>query len=217
MRERRRDGRVRHRHLRPDRTPTRSSTRTRSRTTGSGRASTRCRRTSSPRPSGPSLPEPLLLHRGHARAGRSDNPENIPRSAWRTARASRAGAATRSATTSSSSSRDDDGNLTKHDTCFEFPTVGEQLTDAGVDWAFYSAVAGAAGLLLERLQRRSATCSTRISGTSTCGPSTRLLDDIDANALPAVTWVTPAVPALRPPSVLHAATRTTGSGDREQR
>ena len=30
--------------------------------------------------------------------------------------------------------KDDKGNLTKHDTCFNFRTVGEQLTEIGVDW-----------------------------------------------------------------------------------
>ena len=35
--------------------------------------------------------------------------------------------------------KDDAGNLTKHDTCFTFPTVPEQLESVGVPWAYYSA------------------------------------------------------------------------------
>ena len=41
--------------------------------------------------------------------------------------------------------KDDHGDVTKHDTCFTFPTVGEQLTDIGVDWAYYSAAPGQTG------------------------------------------------------------------------
>ena len=35
--------------------------------------------------------------------------------------------------------KDDQGNLTKHDSCFDFQTVPEQLEEAGVSWAYYSA------------------------------------------------------------------------------
>ncbi|MFI5054476.1 MAG: alkaline phosphatase family protein, partial [Acidimicrobiia bacterium] len=41
--------------------------------------------------------------------------------------------------------KDAQGNLTKHDSCFSFRTVGEQLTGKGVDWAFYSAPPGMEG------------------------------------------------------------------------
>ncbi|HEX6845247.1 MAG TPA: alkaline phosphatase family protein, partial [Actinomycetota bacterium] len=41
--------------------------------------------------------------------------------------------------------KDDRGNLGKVDTCFSFPTVGEQLSGIGVDWAYYSAVPGQTG------------------------------------------------------------------------
>ena len=67
---------------------------------------------------------------------------------------------------------DDAGNLTKHDTCFEFPTVGEQLTDAGVDWAYYSAVPGSPATS-GTPTTASRTCSTRTCGTSTSARSTR--------------------------------------------
>ena len=38
--------------------------------------------------------------------------------------------------------KDEHGNLAKHDTCFSYRTVGEQLSDTGIDWAYYSAVPG---------------------------------------------------------------------------
>jgi hypothetical protein len=41
--------------------------------------------------------------------------------------------------------KDAQGNMTKHDTCFEFKTVGQQLSEIDVDWAFYSAVPASHG------------------------------------------------------------------------
>ena len=41
--------------------------------------------------------------------------------------------------------KDEHGNLAKHDTCFTYPTVGEQLSTAGIDWAFYAADWGQPG------------------------------------------------------------------------
>ena len=86
--------------------------------------------------------------------------------------------------------KDADGNLTKHSTCFEFPTVGEQLTDAGVDWAFYSAVPGQPGYFWNAYNGICNVFHTDLWHQHV-RPVDRLLDDIDANALPAVTWVTP--------------------------
>ena len=143
LRERRRDGRLRHRDLRLDVRLLASSTRTRSRTTGTGRASTRSRRTSSRRRPGPAT-RTTSTSSPAPRAGSPTTPRTSG-PARRTARASRAGAATRYGDDVFVFVKDDAGNLTKHDTCFEFPTVGEQLTDAGVDWAYYSAVPGQPG------------------------------------------------------------------------
>ena len=63
--------------------------------------------------------------------------------------------------------KDDKGNLSKHDSCFNFKTVGQQLTEIGVDWRFYSAVPGQVGLLLERVQRDPRRLPRPICGTST--------------------------------------------------
>jgi phospholipase C len=86
--------------------------------------------------------------------------------------------------------KDAAGNLTKHSTCFEFPTVGEQLTDAGVDWAYYSAVPGQPGYFWSAYNGIGNVFHTDLWHEHV-RPVDRLLDDIDANALPAVTWVTP--------------------------
>ena len=85
---------------------------------------------------------------------------------------------------------DDAGNLTKHGTCFEFPTVGEQLTDIGVDWAYYSAVPGQPGYFWNAYNGVSNVFHTDLWHEHIRSVDT-LLDDIDANALPPVTWVTP--------------------------
>jgi phospholipase C len=82
------------------------------------------------------------------------------------------------------------GNLTKHGTCFEFPTVGEQLSDAGVDWAYYSAVPGQPGYFWNAYNGIANVFHTDLWHQH-MRPVDRLLDDIDAGALPAVTWVTP--------------------------
>ena len=58
------------------------------------------------------------------------------------------------------------GNVTKHGTCFEFPTMGEKLTEIDVDWAFYSAAPGQPGYFWSAYNG-SRTCSTPTSGTST--------------------------------------------------
>ena len=82
------------------------------------------------------------------------------------------------------------GNLTKHGTCFEFPTVGEQLSDADVDWAYYSAVPGQPGYFWNAYNGINNVFHTDLWHQH-MRPVDRLLDDIDANRLPAVTWVTP--------------------------
>ena len=85
---------------------------------------------------------------------------------------------------------DDAGNLTKHSTCFEFPTVGEQLTGAGVDWACYSAVPGQPGYFWNAYNGIGNVFHTDLWHQHVRSVD-GLLDDIKANALPAVTWVTP--------------------------
>jgi phospholipase C len=86
--------------------------------------------------------------------------------------------------------RDHRGNLTKHGTCFDFPTVGEQLTKAGLDWAYYSAVPGQPGYFWNAYNGIGNVFHTDLWHEHV-RPVERILDDIDADALPAVTWITP--------------------------
>ncbi len=86
--------------------------------------------------------------------------------------------------------KDPAGNLTKHDTCFTFPTVGEQLTEKGVDWTFYSAVPGQVGYFWNAYNGIANVFHTDLWHQHT-RPVDGVLDDIEAGNLPPVTWITP--------------------------
>jgi len=87
--------------------------------------------------------------------------------------------------------KDQHGNLTKHDTCFTFRTVGEQLDGIGVDWAFYSAVPGQSGYFWNAYNGVHDVFHDRSYWNAHMRPVDRLLKDVEAGTLPAVTWVTP--------------------------
>ena len=86
--------------------------------------------------------------------------------------------------------KDDKGNLTKHDTCFRFPTVGEQLTEIGVDWTSYSAVPGQTGYFWNAYNGVENVFHTDLWHEHT-RPIDRIVQDIEKGDLPAVTWATP--------------------------
>jgi phospholipase C len=88
--------------------------------------------------------------------------------------------------------KDEHGNMTKHDTCFEFRTVPEQLDEIGVSWAFYSASPGQPGYFWNALNGVGNVFHTDLWRPSdTIRAVDRLVKDIDADRLPAVTWATP--------------------------
>ncbi len=86
--------------------------------------------------------------------------------------------------------KDDQGNLTKHDTCFTFKTVGEQLSEIDVDWAYYSAVPGQVGYFWNAYNGIANVFHTDMWHEHV-RPVDRLVQDIEAGTLPPVTWVTP--------------------------
>jgi phospholipase C len=86
--------------------------------------------------------------------------------------------------------KDPSGNLSKHGTCFDFPTVGEQLTEAGVDWAYYAAVPGQQGYFWNAYNGIENVFHTDLWHQHV-RPVDRLLRDIEAERLPSVTWITP--------------------------
>jgi phospholipase C len=86
---------------------------------------------------------------------------------------------------------DDKGNLTKHDSCFDFTTVPEQLETAGVSWAYYSASPYESGYFWNALNAIEGVFHTDLWRPERIRPVDRLVRDIKAGALPSVTWATP--------------------------
>jgi len=87
--------------------------------------------------------------------------------------------------------KDQHGNLTKHDSCFTFKTVGEQLSEIGVDWRFYAAMPGQAGYFWNAYNGIHDVFHDHAYWDAHMRSVEHLLDDIDAGTLPSVTWVTP--------------------------
>ncbi len=87
--------------------------------------------------------------------------------------------------------KDDKGNLTKHDTCFNFKSVPEQLEEIGVSWAYYSAGKYQAGYFWNALNGIAGVYHTDLWRPERIRPVDRLVEDIEAGRLPSVTWVTP--------------------------
>jgi phospholipase C len=86
--------------------------------------------------------------------------------------------------------KDGHGHIRRHSTCFEFETVGDQLTKRGVDWAFYSARPQQAGYFWNAYN-----AIGHIFHTDQWKLHVRevdnLVQDIAAAKLPPVTWITP--------------------------
>jgi phospholipase C len=88
--------------------------------------------------------------------------------------------------------KDDHGNVTKHDTCFDFPTVPGQLEQAGVSWAYYAASPGQSGYFWNALNGIANVFHTDLwRERDTIRAVDHIVKDIEADRLPAVTWVTP--------------------------
>ena len=109
-----------------------------------GPASTRCRDNFFASAAGPSYANHYYFIAGQS-GGVIDNPENIGTRVERRRRPFKSWGCDAIGDDVFVFVKDDKGNLTKHDTCFTFPTVGEQLGEIGVDWTFYSAVPGQSG------------------------------------------------------------------------
>jgi phospholipase C len=77
-----------------------------------------------------------------------------------------------------------------HDVCFDIPTVGDQLDDARVPWAYYAAPRNEGGYIWSAYSAIRQVFSSPRWKTNV-RPVDDLVRDIEADALPAVTWVTP--------------------------
>ncbi len=86
---------------------------------------------------------------------------------------------------------DERGNVTKHDTCFDYLSVPQQLESIGVSWAYYSASPYQSGYFWNALNAISGVFHTDLWRPEHIRPVDRIVEDIRAERLPAVTWVTP--------------------------
>jgi phospholipase C len=101
--------------------------------------------------------------------------------------------------------QDGEGNLSKHDTSFDIPTFGEELTRRDVDWAYYAAEPHQAGYIWSAYSSIPGVFLTDLWEQHVWAVDD-LLADVQAGALPAVTWITPrfALSDHPPFSTCHA-------------
>ena len=85
---------------------------------------------------------------------------------------------------------DDRGNLSKHNTTFDLPTVGEQLTARDLDWAYYAPEPHQSGYIWSAYSAIPNVFTTELWDEHVW-PVDEILVDIEANALPPVTWIVP--------------------------
>jgi phospholipase C len=138
---------------------------------------------------GPSYPNHFYLIAGTS-GGAIDNPENIKTSALSDGRTFKSWGCDAVGDDVFVLTLDEHGLLAKHDSCFDFRTVGEQLTHRGVDWAFYSAAPGTSGYFWNAYNGVGQVFHSDLWHEHT-RDVTNVIDDARANRLPAVTWVTP--------------------------
>jgi phospholipase C len=84
-----------------------------------------------------------------------------------------------------------DGRIERHETCFDFGTVGEQLSKRDIDWVYYSADPYQAGYIWQAYSSIRDVFHNEELWDEHIWPVDDLLRDIEAEALPAVTWITP--------------------------
>jgi len=85
---------------------------------------------------------------------------------------------------------DAEGRQVRVPPCFDFATEGDQLTKAGVPWAFYSATDVQRGYIWSEYDAIRHIRETD-QWTAHIRPVDNLIADAEAGRLPAVTWVTP--------------------------
>jgi phospholipase C len=139
---------------------------------------------------GPSYPNHLFFIAGEA-GGAIDNPENIRTRVLEDGRVFKSWGCDAFGDDVYVMVRDDDGHLGKHNTCFTFETTGELLSRANVDWASYSADPYQAGYIWQAYSSVEGVYRDEELWDEHIWPVDDLLRDIEANALPSVTWVTP--------------------------
>jgi phospholipase C len=139
---------------------------------------------------GPSYPNHFFFVAGQS-GGALDNPENIETRPMQDGRNFKSWGCDAVGENVFVLVKDEQGNLTKHDSCFTFGTVPEQLEEAGVSWAYYAAQPGQPGYFWNALNGIAGVFHTDLWRPELIRSVDRLPEDIRAGRLPSVTWVTP--------------------------
>ncbi|MCI0633631.1 MAG: hypothetical protein L0206_06910 [Actinobacteria bacterium] len=139
---------------------------------------------------GPSYPNHLFFIAGQA-GGVTNNPENILTKHLNDGRVFKSWGCDAYGEDVFVYTRDEDGHIGRHSTCFTFDTVGEQLSKRDIDWAYYSADPYQAGYIWQAYSAIEQVYSNQEFWDEHIWPVDDLLRDIEAGALPSVTWVTP--------------------------
>jgi phospholipase C len=139
---------------------------------------------------GPSFPNHLFFVAGSA-GGALDNPENIKTRVEDDGRRFKSWGCDAVGDDVFVFVKDEHGNLTKHDTCFPIRSVPEQLEEIGVSWAYYSASRYQPGYFWNAMNGIAGVYHSDMWRSDRIRPVDRIVEDIRAGSLPAVTWVTP--------------------------
>ncbi len=139
---------------------------------------------------GPSYPNHLFFIAGQA-GGAIDSPENILAKRFNDGRILKSWGCDAYGEDVYVNTRERDGSITRHSTCFEFETVGQQLSRRGIDWASYSADPYQAGYIWQAYSAIKPVFENKELWEEHIWPVDDLMRDIEANALPSVTWITP--------------------------
>jgi phospholipase C len=87
--------------------------------------------------------------------------------------------------------KDDKGQLNKHETCFEMPTIGGALSKKGVDWAYYAPLPGYSGYYWNAYNGAAEVFHTDLWHEHAQHNIDDLISDINGNKLKSVNWAVP--------------------------
>jgi phospholipase C len=139
---------------------------------------------------GPSYPNHLAFIAGQA-AGAIDNPENIATKWLNDGRVFKSWGCDAYGEDVYVNVEADDGTIARHEPCFGIETVGHQLSRGDIDWASYSADPYQAGYIWQAYSSIRDIFHDEHLWDEHIWPVDDLLRDVEANALPPVTWITP--------------------------
>lgn len=139
---------------------------------------------------GPSYPNHLFFIAGQA-GGAIDNPLNIETKFLNDGRATKSWGCDAHGDDVYVEIETPGGGVGQRNTCFDFRSMGEVLSDRNIDWAFYSADPYEAGYIWQAYSSIKRVFHDKELWDEHIWPVDDLMRDIEANTLPPVTWVTP--------------------------